>query len=50
MHFSFACFRVFLLEELRHLPGSVQHAFNLEPQIHTWADRFAKKDYALAEN
>ncbi len=35
------------LEELRHLPGSVQHALNLEPQIHTWADRFAKKDHAL---
>ncbi len=35
------------LGELRHLPGSVQHALNLEPQIHAWAERFAKKDHAL---
>jgi len=35
------------LDALRHLPGSVQHALNLEPQIKPWADRFAKKDHAL---
>jgi glucosamine--fructose-6-phosphate aminotransferase (isomerizing) len=35
------------LEELRHLPGSVQHALNLEPQITTWAERFAPKQHAL---
>ena len=35
------------IEDLRHLPGSVQHALNLEPQIALWADRFARKDHAL---
>ena len=35
------------LEQLRHLPGSVQHALNLEPQIATWAERFASKSNAL---
>jgi len=35
------------LEELRHLPGSVQHALNLEPQIAAWAERFASKENAL---
>ncbi len=35
------------IEALRHLPGSVQHALNLEPQIALWADRFARKDHAL---
>ncbi|MCW3480145.1 glutamine--fructose-6-phosphate transaminase (isomerizing) [Neisseriaceae bacterium JH1-16] len=35
------------LDDLRHLPGSVQHALNLEPQIKTWADKFAVKDHAL---
>src|SRR5690554_3575657 len=36
------------LEDLRHLPGSVQHALNLEPQVTGWADRhFAAKDHAL---
>ncbi len=35
------------IEALRHLPGSVQHALNLEPQIATWADRFAPKQHAL---
>ena len=35
------------LEQLRHLPGSVQHALNLEPQIQAWAERFAGKDDAL---
>ncbi|MHB8255996.1 MAG: glutamine--fructose-6-phosphate transaminase (isomerizing) [Acidiferrobacterales bacterium] len=35
------------LEALRHLPGSVQHALNLEPQIKVWAERFAPKEHAL---
>ncbi len=35
------------LDALRHLPGSVQHALNLEPQITAWADRFAPKQLAL---
>ncbi len=35
------------LDDLRHLPGSVQHALNLEPQIHAWAEKFARKDHAL---
>ena len=36
-----------LLDALRHLPGSVQHALNLEPQIAVWSDRFAPKQHAL---
>ena len=35
------------LEQLRFLPGSVQHALNLEPQIAIWAERFASKENAL---
>jgi glucosamine--fructose-6-phosphate aminotransferase (isomerizing) len=35
------------LEQLRFLPGSVQHALNLEPQIAVWAERFAAKSDAL---
>ncbi len=35
------------LEELRQLPGSVQHALNLEAQIAVWAQQFAKKSSAL---
>ena len=35
------------LDALRHLPGSVQHALNLEPQISAWAEKFAPKDHAL---
>ena len=35
------------LDALRHLPGSVQHALNLEPQVKAWADRFAEKHHAL---
>ncbi len=35
------------LEALRHLPGSVQHALNLEPQIKLWAERFSSKQHAL---
>ena len=35
------------LDELRHLPGSVQHALNLEPQIKAWSSEFASRDDAL---
>ena len=35
------------IEALRHLPGSVQHALNLEPQIASWAARFAPRQHAL---
>ncbi len=35
------------LKALRQLPGSVQYALNLEPQIMLWADQFADKEHAL---
>lgn len=35
------------LEALRHLPGSVQYALNLEPQIREWAKAFSQKHNAL---
>jgi glucosamine--fructose-6-phosphate aminotransferase (isomerizing) len=35
------------LEALRQLPGSVQHALNLEPQVKLWSERFAQKEHAL---
>ncbi len=35
------------LDALRHLPGSVQFALNLEPQIRIWAEKFANKSHAL---
>ncbi|MDR2219658.1 MAG: glutamine--fructose-6-phosphate transaminase (isomerizing) [Methylobacillus sp.] len=35
------------LDALRYLPGSVQHALNLEPQIREWARLFADKHNAL---
>ncbi|MCF7751450.1 glutamine--fructose-6-phosphate transaminase (isomerizing) [Bacillus subtilis subsp. subtilis] len=35
------------LEQLRFLPGSVQHALNMEPQIAAWAERFTRKSSAL---
>ncbi len=35
------------LDALRYLPGSVQHALNLEPQIREWAQAFATKQHAL---
>jgi len=35
------------LEQLRFVPGSIQHALNLEPQVQAWAERFAQKDHAL---
>ncbi len=36
-----------LLDDLRLLPGSVQAALNLEPQIISWAGLFAPKQHAL---
>lgn len=35
------------LEQLRYVPGSVQYALNLEPQLIVWAAKFAKKNHAL---
>jgi glucosamine--fructose-6-phosphate aminotransferase (isomerizing) len=35
------------IDQLRFVPGSVQHALNLEPQIQAWAERFAPRDHAL---
>lgn len=35
------------LDQLRFVPGSVQHALNLEPQIQSWAELFAQKNHAL---
>ena len=35
------------IEDLRQLPGSVQHALNLEPQISVWAEKFTPKQHAL---
>jgi len=35
------------IEALRQLPGNVQHALNLEPQIISWAERFATRQHAL---
>ncbi len=35
------------LDELRQLPASIQYALNLEPQIVTWANKFANKPSAL---
>ena len=38
------------LDDLRHLPGSVQHALNLEPQVKAWADEAAARhDKRIAE-
>ncbi len=34
-------------EELRQLPGSIQHVLNLEPQIAAWAQKFSQKNSAL---
>ncbi|MFB6348663.1 glutamine--fructose-6-phosphate transaminase (isomerizing) [Moraxella sp. ZJ142] len=34
-------------EDLRQLPGSIQHALNLEPQLAVWAQSFANKPSAL---
>jgi glucosamine--fructose-6-phosphate aminotransferase (isomerizing) len=35
------------LEQLRFVPGSVQHTLNLEPQVQLWAELFAQKEHAL---
>lgn len=35
------------LEDLRQLPGSVQHILNLEPQIALWSQKFAQKNHIL---
>jgi len=35
------------IAQLRFVPGSIQHALNLEPQIAAWAERFALKEHAL---
>ena len=35
------------VEQLRFVPGSIQHALNLEPQIQTWAERFSVREHAL---
>ena len=35
------------IEQLRYLPGHIQHALNLEPQIAAWAERFAQREHAL---
>ena len=35
------------IAQLRFVPGSIQHALNLEPQIQAWAERFAERDHAL---
>ncbi|MCC6301702.1 MAG: glutamine--fructose-6-phosphate transaminase (isomerizing) [Gammaproteobacteria bacterium] len=35
------------IDALRHLPGSVQHALNLEPQVAEWARAFAPRHHAL---
>ena len=35
------------LEALRYLPGSIQHALNLEPQIQAWATQFSLRHHAL---
>ena len=35
------------IEQLRYVPGSIQHALNLEPQIQAWSERFALRDHAL---
>ncbi|MCB5185734.1 glutamine--fructose-6-phosphate transaminase (isomerizing) [Methylobacillus gramineus] len=35
------------IDGLRHLPGSVQYALNLEPQIREWAKAFSNKFHAL---
>ena len=35
------------LDGLRQLPGSVQHALNLEPQVAGWAEKFAPRQHAL---
>jgi glucosamine--fructose-6-phosphate aminotransferase (isomerizing) len=35
------------IDQLRFVPGSVQHALNLEPQIQAWSEQFAPREHAL---
>ncbi len=35
------------IDQLRYIPGSIQHALNLEPQIQAWSEKFAQRDHAL---
>jgi glutamine---fructose-6-phosphate transaminase (isomerizing) len=35
------------IDQLRFVPGSIQHALNLEPQVQAWAERFSPKEHAL---
>jgi glucosamine--fructose-6-phosphate aminotransferase (isomerizing) len=35
------------IERLRFVPGSIQHALNLEPQVQAWAERFSAREHAL---
>ena len=35
------------IEQLRFVPGSIQHALGLEPQIQAWAQGFAEREHAL---
>ena len=35
------------IEALRHLPGDVQHALNLEPQVAMWSEHFTPREHAL---
>ncbi|GAB2507884.1 glutamine--fructose-6-phosphate transaminase (isomerizing) [Lysobacter humi (ex Lee et al. 2017)] len=35
------------IDALRQLPGTVQHALNLEPQVMAWSERFSPKQHAL---
>ena len=35
------------IEQLRFVPGSIQHALNLEPQIRAWAVHFYSREHAL---
>jgi len=36
-----------MLAQLRFVPGSIQHALNLEAQVQAWAERFSERDHAL---
>jgi glucosamine--fructose-6-phosphate aminotransferase (isomerizing) len=36
-----------MLAQLRFVPGSIQHALNLEAQIQVWSERFAEREHAL---
>jgi glutamine---fructose-6-phosphate transaminase (isomerizing) len=35
------------IDQLRFVPGSIQYALNLEPQIQAWSESFARRDHAL---